>query len=306
LRRAATFLRKIGIAIEFLREGAARTRIIRISTIEPSPLETVGNFATVASVAPAPSQKPNVVNGFSADANVDANAGADANTDGTDANGAPTVRATVRAKVLKINGADCADDADANFLQCSAPEKEGGGAKGTAGEDSTSLFPVGRCAQCNGQEADAPLVTGQGYPPAGVHLHPQCRRFWVPPSSGIPFVITHPMRVRLRERGYSDDRIAALTPVEAHAVLNGNGRGQEGKEPYTVLGSAPAGERCTLCGKGSNVKQIRYRGGVDLWHQDCADKHVAVLTSPPIKIPDLGPDPLDEHGAPHEDHGGEQ
>jgi hypothetical protein len=33
LRRAATFLRKIGIAIEFLREGAARTRIIRISTI---------------------------------------------------------------------------------------------------------------------------------------------------------------------------------------------------------------------------------------------------------------------------------
>ena len=59
------------------------------------------------------------------DANVDANAGADANTDGTDANGVPTVRATVRAKVLKINGADGADDADANRPLQSGLEKTG-------------------------------------------------------------------------------------------------------------------------------------------------------------------------------------
>jgi hypothetical protein len=37
----------------------------------------------------------------------------------------------------------------------------------------------GLCAQCNGREADAPLVTGKGYPPAGVHLHKQCRPFWL-------------------------------------------------------------------------------------------------------------------------------
>jgi hypothetical protein len=37
----------------------------------------------------------------------------------------------------------------------------------------------GRCVQCNGPEADAPLVTGEGYPPAGVHLHEQCRAFWL-------------------------------------------------------------------------------------------------------------------------------
>jgi hypothetical protein len=37
----------------------------------------------------------------------------------------------------------------------------------------------GRCVQCNGPEADAPLVTGEGYPPDGVHLHEQCRAFWL-------------------------------------------------------------------------------------------------------------------------------
>jgi Protein of unknown function (DUF3631) len=39
--------------------------------------------------------------------------------------------------------------------------------------------PLGRCAQCNGLAADAPLVEGGGYPPSGVHLHEQCRRFWL-------------------------------------------------------------------------------------------------------------------------------
>jgi hypothetical protein len=116
LRRAATFLRKIGIAIEFLREGAARTRIIRISTIAASP-DWVGNFASAPSVTSVLNSKSNAANGFGMHANTDANAGADAHADGTDANGAPTVR----AKVLRINGADGADDADANSLQCFAP-----------------------------------------------------------------------------------------------------------------------------------------------------------------------------------------
>jgi putative DNA primase/helicase len=38
---------------------------------------------------------------------------------------------------------------------------------------------LGRCVQCNGPEADAPLVMGKEYPPAGVHLHEQCRKFWL-------------------------------------------------------------------------------------------------------------------------------
>ena len=39
--------------------------------------------------------------------------------------------------------------------------------------------PLWTCAQCMGLAADAPLVTGEGYPPGGVHLHPECRSFWL-------------------------------------------------------------------------------------------------------------------------------
>jgi hypothetical protein len=49
--------------------------------------------------------------------------------------------------------------------------------EGVSGEERHSP-PLGRCAQCNGDKADAPLVTGIGYPPTGVHLHRECRRFW--------------------------------------------------------------------------------------------------------------------------------
>ena len=43
LRRAATFLRKIGIEIGFGREGRARTRTINITTIQPSASQTAGD-----------------------------------------------------------------------------------------------------------------------------------------------------------------------------------------------------------------------------------------------------------------------
>jgi hypothetical protein len=41
------------------------------------------------------------------------------------------------------------------------------------------MLPLGRCAQCHGLAVDAPMVTGEGYPPGGVHLHRACRRFWL-------------------------------------------------------------------------------------------------------------------------------
>jgi len=37
----------------------------------------------------------------------------------------------------------------------------------------------GRCPQCGGTKSDAPLMTGDGFPPAGVHLHRECRGFWL-------------------------------------------------------------------------------------------------------------------------------
>ena len=54
LRRAATFLRKIGIDIDFAREGQGRTRIIRITTAgQPSEPEAEGNRPSAPSVRSA-------------------------------------------------------------------------------------------------------------------------------------------------------------------------------------------------------------------------------------------------------------
>ena len=38
---------------------------------------------------------------------------------------------------------------------------------------------------------------------------------------------------------------------------------------------------------------------MNLWHPACAERYLAAMVDPPVKVPDLGPDPLDEHGAPH-------
>ena len=57
LRRAAPFLRKIGIEISFEREGHARTRLIRIEVV--SPPEYAGNFAS-ASYRPPKLKNPAV------------------------------------------------------------------------------------------------------------------------------------------------------------------------------------------------------------------------------------------------------
>ena len=83
-------------------------------------------------------------------------------------------------------------------------------------------------------------------------------------------------------------------------VTDKKGVGAKGnaQPPYEVLGPASAGERCTICGKGGGVKRIKHGGEVDLWHEDCGRAHLAAMADPPFKLPDLGPDPLDEHGAP--------
>ena len=65
LRRAATFLRKIGIEIGFEREGRARTRTIRITTAgKPASPETRGAQPSASSAPSAPMPKPNTPNAF--------------------------------------------------------------------------------------------------------------------------------------------------------------------------------------------------------------------------------------------------
>jgi RecA-family ATPase len=69
--------------------------------------------------------------------------------------------------------------------------------------------------------------------------------------------------------------------------------------PYEILGAAPPGQRCIRCGKGGYVSLIRRHGReVDVWHPACIELSIAAAASPSFKLPDLGPDSLDEHGAP--------
>jgi hypothetical protein len=116
LRRAATFLRKIGIEIGFDREGRARTRMIRITTTANhfAP-EYAGAQPSAPSASSAPIPKPNPVNGFAApDLRTVAN-----NAD--DRRGGPVP--TVRTNPLECNGGTAADGADAKCSPHSMTEK---------------------------------------------------------------------------------------------------------------------------------------------------------------------------------------
>ena len=116
LRRAATFLRKVGIKIEFGREGRARTRTITITAIQAfSTPEKPGAEPSAPSASSAPMPKSNPANGFAAQS---VRTVADAADDSGNGNAA-----TVRAKPLKNNAGIASDDADANPPPQSAPEK---------------------------------------------------------------------------------------------------------------------------------------------------------------------------------------
>jgi hypothetical protein len=116
LRRAATFLRKIGIEIVFRREGRARTRTINITTIQPSAApEKPGTQPSAPSASSVPVPKSNQANGFTAQSMRRRARDADGSGQGN----VPTVR----AKPLENNAGTAADGADANRAPQSAPEK---------------------------------------------------------------------------------------------------------------------------------------------------------------------------------------
>ncbi|HXF87791.1 MAG TPA: hypothetical protein VNK48_05510 [Xanthobacteraceae bacterium] len=106
LRRAATFLRKVGIEIGFGREGRARTRVIRITAGELPPLET-GAVRPSASSAPS-ANRTNLIpaNGFASRGL--RTVGAD--VDGSRRGDGPIVR----DNPVKSNGETDADGTDAN------------------------------------------------------------------------------------------------------------------------------------------------------------------------------------------------
>jgi len=105
LRRAAPFLRKIGINIRFGREGRMRTRTIHITTNPNHAALERGGAQPSAPSAPTP--KPNPSNGFAVpDLRTVAN-------DADGSGGGPVQ--TVRANPLKSNTETVADGADANL-----------------------------------------------------------------------------------------------------------------------------------------------------------------------------------------------
>jgi hypothetical protein len=117
LRRAATFLRKIGIDIGFEREGRARTRIIRITTGPSSAPETGGAQPSASSAPPADWPKASSGNGF---------ASPGLRTVGNVADGsAGQTGATVRANPLISSAETDVDGADASRPPQSAPENTG-------------------------------------------------------------------------------------------------------------------------------------------------------------------------------------
>jgi hypothetical protein len=118
LRRAATFLRKIGIDIGFEREGRARTRMIRMTTTGKSASpETQGAQPSASSTPPADQSKANSGNGFGSPCLRTVGSRADGSTGG---NGSP-----VRTNPVKSNTVTDADGADARLPRQSTSENTG-------------------------------------------------------------------------------------------------------------------------------------------------------------------------------------
>ena len=163
LRRAAAFLRKIGIEVAFDREGRARTRVIHITTASTDPApESRGAqpSAPSASSAPRPKSSPN--NGFAAP---------DPRTVADDADGrAGEPIGTVRTNPLKSNGRTDADGADANCAAQSEPEK-----RGPSQDDGADT-----CASCGEPGADSNGTDGT----RNARLHRGCFDAWFAAAPG--------------------------------------------------------------------------------------------------------------------------
>src|SRR5262249_14628284 len=115
LRRAATFLRRVGIEISFRREGRARSRTIRISAVPDivgSPSSATSSWSTTI---------PTTKGGKDFTAYASESVGNDAGGCSDDNWAAAAV--SVRGNRLKSNDVAAADHADANITHVSGPEE---------------------------------------------------------------------------------------------------------------------------------------------------------------------------------------
>ena len=116
LRRAATFLRQIGIEIEFKLEGRGRTRTIRITTATPPAPEREGARPSAPSTWSAPIPHPQAANGF---------APPDPRTVANDADGCGRRRCADRPRQSIAPQREGRPGADANHPPQSAPGTTG-------------------------------------------------------------------------------------------------------------------------------------------------------------------------------------
>jgi len=122
LRRAATFLRKVGIEIDYVKEGRARTRIIHITAKGNSAdSEYSGVQPSVSSASSAIPPNGSETNTFRDTTMRTVMGAADGRADTKNSGKCPFVR----AKPLKSHGTDAADATDANHPPQSDLEKNG-------------------------------------------------------------------------------------------------------------------------------------------------------------------------------------
>jgi hypothetical protein len=116
LRRAAPFLRKIGIEIDFDQRRMARLRIISITTTPRFPgAEWVGKLPSQPSQPSSCATKPNSANGLDAQPTVMVDDGSDGRDDDSDGRDDGDHAATVIANTLKTKDNDGSDGSDAKI-----------------------------------------------------------------------------------------------------------------------------------------------------------------------------------------------
>ena len=119
LRRAATFLRKVGIEIGFEREGRARTRTIRIAgAVAHAPPESEGAEPSVSSAPSAFTAKFNGANGVAAQT---------PRTTASVAEGSTDVNGRARALTVRAASVDGQAGTDADGADASGPHRSGSG-----------------------------------------------------------------------------------------------------------------------------------------------------------------------------------
>jgi hypothetical protein len=123
LRRAATFLRKAGIQIDFERESRARTRIIRITTTLPA-ADGAGIRSSVPAASSAFKPNSNSVNELAAQP---------LETVAGDANDTALLAEATDSATVRVNPFNFNTTADADGVDANSPAQPGSEKKGTSG-----------------------------------------------------------------------------------------------------------------------------------------------------------------------------